>query len=73
MTREQGDALRRIASVIIEMVAAAGPEFGAPGGHLYNALMTRGCSFPQYEQLMAGLVAAKMLRKSGQCYFVVNR
>jgi hypothetical protein len=31
-----------------------------------------GINLQQYEQIMSGLVAAKMLRKSGELYFIAN-
>jgi hypothetical protein len=69
MTAEQAAALKRVCDVIISSVRESGP-FGAPGGHIYAALMAVGCTIHQYEQIMAGLVRAKMLRKSGDCYHV---
>ena len=63
--------LKAIGDAIIESVRSAGP-LGAPGGHLYAALMGFGINLQQYEQIMSGLVAAKMLRKSGDLYFAVN-
>ena len=71
MTNEQIKALRAVANAIIETVSLAGP-LGAPGGHLYAALMASGCTLNQFEQIMAGLVSAKMLTKRGECYFVVT-
>jgi hypothetical protein len=69
MTVEQLKALKQIADAIIESVKAAGP-LGAPGGTIYAALMAHGCTLNQYEQIMAGLVRAGKLRKSGECYHV---
>lgn len=71
MTVEQLKALKQIADAIIESVRLAG-SLGAPGGHLYAALMAHGCTLHQYEQIMSGLVKAGMLRKSGECYFVAG-
>lgn len=73
MTTEQANALRRIAAIIIEAVAAADQTIGAPGGHLYAALMHAGCTLAQYEQIMAGLVRAGLLTKRGECYFVAAK
>lgn len=70
LASEQIEALRRVCDAIIEAVKLAG-DFGAPGGHLYAALMGQGCSLHQFEQLMAGLVKAGKLRKEGECYFAV--
>lgn len=71
MTNEQRNALKAVADAIIDAVRAAGPT-GAPGGILYAALMAYGATLQQYEQIMAGLVRAGMLRKSGELYFVVE-
>jgi hypothetical protein len=71
MTTEQVNALRSVANAIIETVKLSGP-LGAPGGHLYAALMASGCSLHQFEQIMAGLVSAKMLTKTGECYTVTE-
>lgn len=68
MTMEQIKALKAVADAIIETVQLAGP-MGAPGGHIYAALMANGCTLHQYEQIMSGLVRAGKLRKSGECYF----
>jgi hypothetical protein len=65
---EQIKALKAVADAIIETVQLAGP-MGAPGGHIYAALMANGCTLHQYEQIMSGLVRAGKLRKSGECYF----
>ncbi len=69
MTNEQITALRAIAKAITETVALAGP-LGAPGGHLYAALMSAGCTLSTFEQIMSGLVSAGVLTKRGECYFV---
>lgn len=71
MTTEQIQALRAIASVITDAVRAAG-ILGAPGGHIYAALMASGCTLNQYQQIMSGLVRAGVLRKSGECYFIAK-
>ncbi len=69
MTPQQAQALKAIINAVTESVAAAGP-LGAPGGPLYAALMTQGCTLNQFESLMGGLVRIGKLRKSGQCYFI---
>ena len=68
MTIEQAKALRAIARAIIDTVAETG-TLGAPGGHLYAALMTQGCTFNQFDQIMTGLVRAEYLEKRGDCYY----
>lgn len=61
--------LHRVCTLIVESVRAGGPQ-GTPGGTLYAVLMTWGASLEQYEQIMAGLVGAGKLRKSGELYFI---
>jgi hypothetical protein len=69
-TVEQILAIRKVCDAIIEAVKAAGP-LGAPGGHIYAALMGQGCTLQQYESLMDALVRAKKLRRDGECYFAI--
>ncbi len=69
MTAEQRAALKAICDAVIETVKAAGP-LGAPGGHLYAALMAHGCTLEQFEKLMGALVAIKQLVKRGELYFI---
>ena len=69
MTREQIQTLRNIGRAILESVQAAG-ALGAPGGIIYAALMTAGCTLPQYEQIMSGMVSAGILTQDGDCYHV---
>lgn len=67
MTLDQILALRLIAQAVLESIKAAGP-LGAPGGHLYAALMAHGCSLQQFEQIMTGLERNGMVTKRGDCY-----
>ncbi len=67
MTLEQIKSLRRIGDAIVSAVKESGP-LGAPGGHMYAALMAHGCTLEQFEQIMSGLVRAGMLVKRGDCY-----
>lgn len=69
MTEQQIQAIRFVASAVVEAVEAAG-SLGAPGGHIYASLMQFGCSLHQYQQIMSGLVRAGKLRKSGELYFI---
>lgn len=46
---------------------------GIPGGTLYAALMAKGCSFAQYEQIMLGLMTAGLVRKSGELYHATDK
>lgn len=63
--------LKQIGQALVETVEEAGP-LGAPSGPMYAAVMTLGITLDQYEQIMAGLVAAGRLRKSGDCYFLAG-
>jgi hypothetical protein len=71
MNLEQLTALKAVGDAIIETVSLAGP-LGAPGGHIYAALMTHGATLEQYDQIMSDLVRAGKLRKRGDCYFLVR-
>jgi len=64
----QRQAIQAVAAAIIEAVDAAG-EMGAPGGHIYAALMPHGCTLTQYQNFMMALVLAGQLRQEGECYF----
>lgn len=72
LTITQLKALKAVADAIVDVVRQTQGTFGAPGGHLYAALMVHGITLHQYEQIMAGLVTAGKLRKQGDCYFVVE-
>lgn len=58
-----------IGDAIIESVSAAG-AMGCPGGTLYAALMSQGCSLERFEMIMGALVNVGKLEKRGQLYFV---
>lgn len=64
--------LKQILGAVVETVREAGPT-GAPGGHIYAALMHVGVTLDQYERIMDTLVQAKILVKRGQCYFPGER
>ena len=66
MTKAQ--AIIAIAEAVLDVIKTSGP-LGAPGGHIYAALMPFGVRLEQYEALMSALVASGKVRKSGQCYF----
>ena len=72
MTVQQISALRAIGQAIIETVKESDPIIGAPGGILYAALITSGCTLSQFQQIMSGLVRAGYLRQSGECYHWVK-
>lgn len=61
-------ALLGICDGIVAAVEHAGPS-GAPAGAIYAALATVGCTFSQFQSLMKTLVAARLLRQSGDLYF----
>jgi hypothetical protein len=67
----QVKAVQLVCSAILEAVKAGG-DHGAPGGVIYAALMTQGCTLEQYEGLMGALVRAGRLRRSGELYFLVK-
>jgi hypothetical protein len=64
-------ALALILEAVVDAVRAGGPE-GVPGGTLYAALMSVGCTYEQFEHIMSALVKFGKLRKSGKLYFVVS-
>ena len=72
MSQNQMKALRAIADGIIQACKAAGP-LGAPGGHIYAALMSQGCTLEQYNGIMAGIVGTGMLEKRGECYVATGK
>jgi len=71
-TTEQVAALRAVASAIIEAVRAAGP-MGAPGGVIYAALMSNGCTLAQYESIMSAMVRSGNLTRHGDLYRVASK
>lgn len=64
----QSSALKAIVDAVVETVKAAG-TMGAPGGHLYAALMAHGCTLNQFQSLMGALVRMGMLKQKGDLYF----
>ena len=68
-TAEQKRALIVIVSAITEAIKEAG-ELGAPGGVLYAALMSQGCTLNQFESIMGALVRLGRITKDGECYFI---
>jgi len=61
LTPTQAKALQIIVSGTIEAVKAAG-DSGAPGGVLYAAMQTQGCTLNQFTSLMGALVRTGKLR-----------
>ena len=72
MTVQQIQAIRAIGKAIIDTVKDSSPAVGAPGGHLYAALMASGCTLSQFQSIMGTLVRAGYLRQSGECYHFVK-
>ena len=71
MTSAQARALALIVEAVIDAVKTAGPT-GAPGGVLYAAMMSFGCTLQQFESLMSMLVRTDVLKRDGQCYQLTN-
>jgi hypothetical protein len=67
MTIEQIRAAQKIGLSVLEAIEEAG-ELGAPSGVIYAALMTKGCSLPQYQSLMAPLESRGFVTLSDDCY-----
>lgn len=61
-------AVKALCDAIISSVESAGSH-GAPGGHLYAALMQYGFSLEQFERIMGTLVRIGEIEKRGQLYF----
>lgn len=68
LTDVQRAALAVIVTATIDAVKAAAPH-GAPGGVLYAALMTQGCTLSQFESLMSALERTGKVRRDGDLYF----
>lgn len=66
------DFVHQIVTAIIETVNESDPTIGAPGGHLYAALMHAGINLDQFEKIMSTLVQSGRVRKRGHCYFPAN-
>ena len=65
--RNDSKSLNVAAAGIMQAIDAAG-SMGAPGGVLYAGLMSAGYSLADFERVMAGLLAAELADKCGQCY-----
>lgn len=63
------EVLAEIKSIIVDVVSESDQTFGAPGGHIYAALMGVGLSLSQYQYIMDSLVREGRLARRGQCYF----
>jgi hypothetical protein len=58
MTPQQIEAVRAVARSIVEAVREVGE---APAGPMYAALMSKGCTLNQFQQIMGQLVRAGFL------------
>jgi hypothetical protein len=65
----RSELVEAVLGIIVEGVEVAG-DHGAPGGTLYAALMTVGCSLEQFEVLMGILIARGRVTKRGELYFM---
>jgi hypothetical protein len=68
LSNSQITAIKMLADAIVAAVEAGG-ALGAPGGHLYAALMDK-MTADQFQQFMSALVGAGKLRKQGELYFL---
>jgi hypothetical protein len=60
---------QRIAEAVIAVIHET-PD-GAPGGHLYAALMSY-MTLEQFEAMMAALIFSERVTKRGDCYYPVG-
>jgi hypothetical protein len=72
MTAAQLKTLGLVMQTVLEAVKEGG-ELGVPGGHLYAALMTQGCTLHQFETLMSALIRTGKIEKRGECYHAIER
>lgn len=64
--------LAKVVSAVVFSVGSAGPE-GVPGGTIYAALMTQGCTLEQFTKLMSIITASGLLVKKGELYFLAPK
>lgn len=69
MTAQQAKAMREVARAILSAIIAGG-TLGAPGGVLYAALMTAGCTFDQFNSIMRALNSTRMVEQHGDCWHI---
>lgn len=72
LTPQQAAAMKYIVSATLDAIRAAGPS-GAPGGVMYAAMMTHGCTLQQFQSLMNALVKAGKVRREGELYFIAEQ
>ena len=63
--------LLALCTTVVDAVRAGGDQ-GVPGGTLYAALMTVGCSLDQFEGLMRALVETRQVTRRGDLYFAAG-
>ena len=68
MNMNQVQAVLKIAAAVIETIRESG-SLGAPGGTIYAALMSHGCTLQQFDGLMAAIVGSGKVSKRGEFYF----
>lgn len=68
MTPQQAKALQAVAKAIVDAC-----QTSAPGGVIYAALMSQGCTLDQFQQIMSQLVGAGMLTQDGDCYTATDK
>ena len=66
MTDQERNAVMEVFAALYEAVKAS-PR-GAPGGHLYAAVMGH-LTLDQFNQFMSALCKSGKVRRSGECYF----
>jgi len=67
MTDSERNATRYLCAAVIQACAGFN-GMGAPGGHLYAALMSAGITLAQFYQVMGSLQRLDMVTRSGECY-----
>jgi len=67
MTNQEKNAVMGIFAALFEAVKDSGKR-GAPGGHLYAAVMGH-LTLDQFNQFMSALCKSGKVRRAGECYF----
>lgn len=71
VSAQQRKALTLVFDAILSAVSEAGPT-GAPGGVIFAALSQAGCSLHTFQQMMGSLVSVGVLRREGECFFLIG-
>ena len=72
MTVEEIAGAQRIGCAVLKAIEELG-ELGAPSGVLYAALMANGCTFNQFESLMAPLMLRGYVELDSDCYTITQQ